>query len=1180
MDNNFKNYKEYCDGFTNENVQFSFLLLLLRDNLFNLKNSNEIGLSLLCKNDIQTDISLVNNDIFSNIAQTFLPSFKFIFQNMSTKLVNENLLMPVSKAKKLNSYSINWLSHKPGNTVKQKLAMTNNKIMAGRRYNSYDTLENRMFKALCLRLEEYLSYKFAKVPKENISSYEFELFYAILKFKKAEFFHHIGRYEPTTPNNRLLGDRHYKNVRASWIKLAEINNILCFDIDKIYSECAIIFYIGIIAKLSKKYRFAQEIILIDYDNFDLNLLNQPIEFVINAKDNHHICSLSLDENNIYINILEHTFTLNFDNNNLTLTKIKTILTQSIYSNFDDLIEKVLDKVLKYAPVDITPTTQQKNCELPKNLVIDLYSTRPNFVDIDGNISPFFNKIILLKYNYENLYKVFVDDTKIIPITENIDVVSFYNVLHRDSISDISQLLRPIKSHKIKNFTFIYPDKFDEFQLKEFHINNMHYFSRSMGLIFDFQYGKKFNLNENDFVLSVDLIDNNITFTLVKAKYEEKLEEAIPKSKGIVWERYPTNSIPYDKYKDKVISILNKHKCPDPELLLESIGIETLLTEKDNLSFRFNSGYFHITSEIVDSILAIKSLNIDDLIQDYLKEKEILIEDNKVKIISCVNIFKGLKLAYNWFDGYEKYSSAYEKSGVTLWIDYVPSLYLKRLEENFMLCNGNDIKLVWGVEHRSEIEHEFVLASGIDVYEFHLLMGDQIIPTNKAILKSKKAFPLSEPVTCKLTMIYEYGGEEPYVLLFNSVDSDLAPFTQLKAEFIPISSYECENMPAPPFPEQEDWDYFLKYPNLKNPSKPHNLIDWTTRTLKSVQNDKNICRIDLDEHYAEWRVSRSSKYTCDVNNINFNEQFFIDEFDEDKTVFYFTKHEDKFDYDRFIAKDISYDYEKVNKMVIKNLNKSLFAFHTVFFNSRIIDNPRYNVTITNGYHFLKDILTTNIKRYERCFYFSVLGLISHNFDESCLDIVKIFLDKCDDESIRVGLYLGDISKDNTKEIFKYILEKYTTPKDIQEHLIPIISIALWKNENLIFYIHKFDDKLLLSLLENSIDFICTKLDNIDVFKTQGRFKKRFVFKHLEFILAILRLRNLNNSKLNSTLSMNNKLIQKLVKSLEILKTSRIEVDTLLSIETTNKVDNPLLYTTLKYLYNDTLDESFIIKAPTE
>lgn len=1182
MKNNFENYKEYCDGLESNN-DLSFLILYLRDTLTKLDKHNEIGLLTLCSKDINTNIYTANCDILTCIIEQFLPSLKYINNNISTKLVNQNVLVSVSKAKKLNSSNINWLSRRPGSNLKEKIASTNNKIMAQTQFHSFDTLENRLFKALCLRLDDFLLYKISKVPKDNVSFVENEMCNAIYKVKKSDYFDSIKRYQSTPPNNRLLGDKHYKNVRAAWLKINKIDDILRKDLSTIEHEISVVFFMLILQFLTRStFRMQQEIILIDVENFDIKMFTQKIEFVIvDQKFNYHICEIYLEDSTIFVQVLDDIFTIKFDKNNITLHNKTALFTEVLKGNLDKLLSKILKVIFKKTPKKLATKKLHYIDSFPKNLVIDLYSIQPKYLYNDA-IFPLAEKVILLKYTYDKSYRVLLGESEIIPMNDRVDIITFDNVFRKGQTKEISVLLECLRQYKVQDINFIYPDKFNEFQLKEFHKSNMHYFSKSMGMVFDFQYNQNsqnFDLIENDFILSIDYIYDQVTFTLIKAKFDETIQEKVPESNGIIWERYPTTSFENTTYINQVIAVLDEFDCPDSKLLVENFGVANLIENWDNFSFRFDDGFFHLTMDIIDRISSVDKVDINSLIKDFLIEKASLIGDGKVIKLCGTDIFKGMKNEFNWLYGYDKYKTVQNKISVILWSDYVPSLYLKRLDKNFTLCNGADVTVAWGVKYEIELENEFLLASGISKFEFPLVYGDELIPTNKAVLKSK-AFPLKQPIACKITMVYEFGGEEPFILLFNSIESESAGFKKIKANFENISSYQFDDMQSPPFPQQSNWELFSHYPK-RNTTDTNNLLEWTTDVFDEIQN-KKIYDLDLESENVLWRVNRYGIYTTQVkvdgDIVKINQKFYTGKFDHTKNIIYFTKHDDKYYFGEYIAKDISYNYKTVNDYMLKSIGGRLFAFHTIFFNTRDVDDKYYHQQIENGYSMLKLKLSQDLSQRERNILFTIVGLISHLIKDDWFELVDTYLSKPQNDMLKAGLFLGDLTLPQQIKTFLLLIDKFNEAKDVKNKLIPILAIALWKSEKLLFNIHQLDDKYLLKLLDISIKYICYKVENIENLKCDDKYVKKLFSYHLEFVLAVLRLRELN--ELNIELSMNDKKIQSLVKALEVLKQSKMKIDTLLSIQTNFDEENPLLYMLLKYLYNDTLDETFTILAPTE
>ena len=59
---------------------------------------------------------------------------------------------------------------------------------------------------------------------------------------------------------------------------------------------------------------------------------------------------------------------------------------------------------------------------------------------------------------------------------------------------------------------------------------------------------------------VNLIDDEVTFTLVAGEHDEKLESELSDYKGIVWERHPTSTTLFkDEIDNNIIDLLTKSR---------------------------------------------------------------------------------------------------------------------------------------------------------------------------------------------------------------------------------------------------------------------------------------------------------------------------------------------------------------------------------------------------------------------------------------------------------------------------------------------------------------------------------------------------------------------------------------------------------------------------------------------
>ena len=97
-------------------------------------------------------------------------------------------------------------------------------------------------------------------------------------------------------------------------------------------------------------------------------------------------------------------------------------------------------------------------------------------------------------------------------------------------------------------TYLVPDGGNDFDLEGIRKSVNFYFDestplpKSIATIFAWQSSKKFaqdRVRENDFVLVVDSFDGGISITPIQAIYQKKLDEILPETQGISWEKHPT-----------------------------------------------------------------------------------------------------------------------------------------------------------------------------------------------------------------------------------------------------------------------------------------------------------------------------------------------------------------------------------------------------------------------------------------------------------------------------------------------------------------------------------------------------------------------------------------------------------------------------------------------------------------
>lgn len=1284
------NYNEYCNAFKCDDLDKknkANLIFSARNFLLDLVSFDSLsGEPIACgfvdfiDRASRNEFANAQQDYMSYIINDFQNSFYYISKKLNDKIVRENKIMPISKVKEINSASVNWLSKKPGSTVKQKLSNSNNKIMAVNRYSSLDTGENRLFKTLVSSLEEVLSLKI-----ENINTNEEQFYTDLLQILRDDTLLEISRFENTAPNNTLLSHRQYKVAWQTWIKLNNLDEIINRDYINLDLRLTAMFFVKLNSYLSTSVNFYQDLVLCDFDDFGFNFNNKKLNFILDNKNNkfklsikeqnakwnvnekgafcfvkrsgrsivlfksnfaniddfsedcnsisfelipnhkkvgqfiaknitlddgfyENTCSfgsVELSHNKIIFTLDEEETVIEFNNNQIFINNEKSF--DLDYKEFDLICLKIAKLLLKNKYKSTQPLEQHET--INSNMcVIDLCGYKISYSADNADKDALKNNIFNFKLNVLNdgTYFIPMGNSKVVRKNENCELISFQNIFKNNSFENIDSLVKNIKNEiNTKTLVYVIPDSLDEFQsnaiTKKININFAKSipFPKSMGLIFDWQSSNKFNVT--DYVLIVNFFNNNLTFTLVKSKFNKELEEKIPQTQGITWERFPTDKVHFTLLQNNAINILIQRGCTNEEadFIVNSIGVENLYQLKETIYFDFKSHWFCVDKAIVFTMqqnFTEKNFvdEIDDKIQNYLSKSQVD-KNSSVKIILGTNLLssnlKNVKVNLCYVQGYNILNNYQSQVNFPLWENHIPSLSIKQIYGKFSLMSNTKVVPIFGNKVNITIDNDFTLSKNINVYKFPLIIGeDAQEPQYEATLKSL-AFPLKDDVVCKLLMTYEYGAIEPYTLIFKPKEKLNAPFNQLKVEWSKITSYPCEDLPYPKFPCENSWENFKKYPNNYDPSKTTNLLDRIVSVMDSIpKTDNCIDYIEVDLKNAKWRednkntkwredskntkrIEDNKTYSCELYVKSINKSLVI----VGKPVKYtkaskcfvkISEYKDnrtkKVDNSKRFARHTVLDLDNIyNDFVVDELlRKSLFHFHTVFFNNRNIEDAdvpkEFTLDIKNN---LPNIINAFMqsKGSNKIYYYSLLVLISGAYPE---EQVKASLEHIGTTNIIekkiMGFSLGNLEHEKQKELFNEIYLKHS-----KEDVIFILSKALWWNENLIF---KIELNILEELFYESIK--CLKRD-----MKYRNLKSSKITPLLEFMLAIFRLRELENAELNLFLSRNNPKISNLYIVLEnlsqkIINSKNVELKTFVKIDVTKSENNEeiptILYALILYV----------------
>lgn len=886
-------YEKFCEAFKGDfdDYKRAMLLLFIQDWIIKLMNNTSdenvnCSLDALFRNSIESKNCIaLKEDAFSYIANEVEDACKHIFLNMREKIIRENVLLPVHKAKEINSYGINWLSRKPGRTVREKMS-SNNSIMAVKRRMSLDTGENRLLIAFVKEFHELLQVKIDNMPKMYIDNSEYDFYQMLSSFLKSDEIDEIRRWENSPPNNTLLSDNYYKKVWRAWNELKAIDKII--ENSNFYMEerLVTVFYLELLLNAKKYFHIPQVPLEVEYSNYKISI-ESPVFYGID-KDDYCIRIVKTD-NEILIEYKQNTFQVMLHECRLCLLKNGEQI-NNIHINSGNIKKCVALIITKIGCPKLKDelTLEKVIGKRFRNVVIDLFSVYPEFIADGQPIAKLDSRILQQKFYIEDsieekIKEYYVSCEKsdaILLLKDKIETYTVSSAIDSNAKDQMKRLIWMLEKNIITDdLAFIFPDIFNEFQLSMIHkaarlaYRKVKAFPKSIGAIFQYQDSQKFfhYFAEDDFVLVVDLVDDEITFTLVEGVYDEKLYEELSKYKGILWERHPTFSMPCKEAIEEIQDRLDKRGCQTPDILYKIFGKKGIEDEKDKLLCVFGENqYFKITDEVVQALNSVL-INITEMVSKFLIKRKDVIGNSKVHIISLSNtfIYKGLCNYQVYEDsdsliGYSKYLEMKKNIRRPLWRDHLPELAIKRLYGKFDLVNQATVLPNFNAIQEIKIQNTFTLVKNKKCYKFQLVQNDMNSKMQYEAVIKQAAFPLKQDIECKLRMTYRYGAEEPYELIFVPIDKKQAGFIEAKVEWKSISDYEYADLDYPEFPRIKGWDELQNFPGKYNGYE-----DLTANLAENFERiSKGYKTIMLHEYGNSWKEGRNGQHYMTVRqNVN-------------------------------------------------------------------------------------------------------------------------------------------------------------------------------------------------------------------------------------------------------------------------------------------------------------------------
>ncbi|TEY02329.1 DUF2357 domain-containing protein [Campylobacter sp. US33a] len=504
-----------------------------------------------------------NYDDLFYILDMFEDSFWHISQYISSQIRRTHVVMPISRAKELDSKSIGWIARQNGITIQQKLAQ--GKVLGVKRYGFRDNPENRVLKIVLMRL---------------VAIAEFRAFDEGLRNKIVQFIRNnlneVNHKAQITPNNILLHHKHY-------------------------------------AKFYKIYKWLNHLehVMSDFQSFKRNVN-------ITRENLKKFIALSLLHKNTNVRILpsdlsysQKDYSVHFETKWLLDCDIEK------YLNSENDLKSFKNKCLNFIETNnalkhIAPPPDKINSSKSK-IFIDIFRLYPMlYVN-----SKYIAMPLLLKQKINNKI-INANHTKIIDMNNPFYTLAESLLLKNSEVFNV--FLRDIKEFVGESniLYYILPDYINVFDFNDKHKSIRAYFNQAFFINKSILAAAKmlFNgeLKEKDTLLYFQ--KNNmeeIYVTPILVRYKDELKES--KSKGLYLEKHPSKQYKNNiKNKDKIVQKLLK-KC------LQN-GVKALV--QNNIKYYKNNRIYDIPKlpkeEVNNDIHEVKLLykNSHDLFKSDIK----------------------------------------------------------------------------------------------------------------------------------------------------------------------------------------------------------------------------------------------------------------------------------------------------------------------------------------------------------------------------------------------------------------------------------------------------------------------------------------------------------------------------------------------------------------------------------
>ena len=839
-------------------------------------------------------------DEISRIVASTREAFAHVTGQLHERILRENVMLPIYRAKEIGSAGLNWLSKRSGRTIREKLSTTKS-MLAVRRRMSYDTGENRLLLAFTEQLEDAVEKKRTAAPALLIDA-ERAFQSRALTFFKSEEADDIGRWENVPPNNTLLSDRWYRQIWKGWNDLQNVSSLIRSDAAHLSARVGTVFFWNVLRAARPYCYFLQQPVAYRLQEFHLS---PALGSVCGMHPDYGTFTASLRQGDGRTEALfafgDVMLGAIFTADDMELVRAGTPVAK------EPLTCGALQKFVETAKNELfhgCSQIKQTAARAPKDalsaaMFLDLFSTRP-LCRTDGGASyrlPF--RLLRQDFTLEDgtpadLSVASATGWYLSPEAPSYSVTScLHDKAHGAQDARLTRLVRMLlcalpRKH-VRQLHLPLPDLYDEFQMgairKALHVcyPDVHTMPRSMAVLFAEIGQRTFQaFQPGDFALFVDYVHGHVSLTLAQASYHESIEQALPETRGLVWERHPTASERCEAYSTRLKERLLREGLQLSEQGLQEVvsvlGTKGLPLEGRRLAVAEGDGTdWQMLTDAETRAFAEEKYDVTAAVKQFLSERREMVGPYHVYVylvsphLECHMShvtrrdqpdlpLSGMQAYARMDETCEVYSREQEVKLPPLWTDQLPALAIKQMIGTFDLIRaGGQARIVPELGHEQEISipNVFTLPKDEPEPRFGLIMGQGNTDISYEAVIHHPAFPLKKDTPCSLRLTYTYGRDIPYTLVFEPQTSD-APFREAEVAWENAKERPYLDLPVPEYPEDKETWETLQHGFTKRKKDVH-YRDW----IENVFTGRVL--IDLDEAYVDARGNGNYMIQYELEN---------------------------------------------------------------------------------------------------------------------------------------------------------------------------------------------------------------------------------------------------------------------------------------------------------------------------